>query len=211
VRRRLFTFFSTLSLLLCAAVCVLWARSHRVYEQFGRITPDHGAVIFRFAAGRVHFARHSYWDHTFSLDQSWEWHRVQTSWRWPMYVYQRAPDETFGFAHYVGSAWIWPGHLYPQVNTRALPPRSDPRWWRDDYRAWVVPHGFLAALTAALPLLWLVRRRPWRRRERRRGKGLCPSCGYDVRATPERCPECGAAAPASAAPVTDRRLADRST
>jgi hypothetical protein len=57
-------------------------------------------------------------------------------------------------------------------------------------------HGFvrlwpLAVLTAVLPAL-----RAWRAVKRRRatGPGKCRRCGYDLRATPDRCPECGTAA-----------------
>ncbi|MEZ0263310.1 MAG: hypothetical protein ACAI43_01175 [Phycisphaerae bacterium] len=44
-----------------------------------------------------------------------------------------------------------------------------------------------AALFAVLPTWWAIRRR----RRRLRPERACPGCGYDLRATPDRCPECG--------------------
>jgi hypothetical protein len=55
---------------------------------------------------------------------------------------------------------------------------------------WVVdaPHWFLIALLSAFPAWRLAAAR---RRSRRRRAGLCPTCGYDLRASAGRCPECG--------------------
>jgi hypothetical protein len=61
----------------------------------------------------------------------------------------------------------------------------------DGMRRWnlVLPLWFLATGAAAVPTGRLL----WRLAARRKVRlGLCPSCGYDLRGTPDRCPECGA-------------------
>jgi hypothetical protein len=53
----------------------------------------------------------------------------------------------------------------------------------------VLPFWFLVLFTAILPLSRLL----FRLRTKRDPHGLCRLCGYDLRATPDRCPECGTA------------------
>jgi hypothetical protein len=51
-----------------------------------------------------------------------------------------------------------------------------------------VPYWFCALALAAWPGAAV-----WRRARAGKRADLCPACGYDLRATPDRCPECGRA------------------
>ena len=81
----------------------------------------------------------------------------------------------------------WHGFVYQKW--------ADPNWY-PDHRAywqpryyWSIPYWFPVLITGVLPATALYHR--MRRRARRRPAGYCVTCGYDCRATPERCPECG--------------------
>ena len=67
-----------------------------------------------------------------------------------------------------------------------------------DVFAAALPDWLLLPLTSILPIRWV--RAALRLRKRRRSR-QCLHCGYDLRATAERCPECGLIAP----PMSDQK------
>jgi len=88
-------------------------------------------------------------------------------------------------------SWVF---RHPELWIRHQRPRK-PATSRDHvtgYRRVGVPSWFAAMLFAVPPALFW---RQARREQSRRKTNCCVSCGYDLRASKERCPECGTAIP----------------
>jgi hypothetical protein len=103
-------------------------------------------------------------------------------------VIPRSGGQSF-FLHFVHPTidWHLPGATF-QVKT------AD----RTHYHVLLVDDGAVAIILLLLPLVGIIDtsvalRRRWRRE--RNAQGYCAACGYDLRGTPDRCPECGTLAP----------------
>jgi hypothetical protein len=57
----------------------------------------------------------------------------------------------------------------------------------------LIPRWFIVLCCIPAPLIYCRKQLRAFASRRRGSKGLCRVCGYDLRATPDRCPECGAA------------------
>ena len=127
------------------------------------------------------------------------------------FVEYTRPDWKGGVRTTLGRVLVWREHLHYRTweskygSTRPSADDKDLSLWRvytfhnrsDVYwGGWevAVPFGYIVGLTLmplAIRVYLKLRRKP--------PPGLCARCGYDLRATPDRCPECGAVPTARAA------------
>jgi hypothetical protein len=206
VRRRLFTLCSIVSLLLCLAVCVLWVRSYWVVESLRHSWLSAGSdamrSVTRFAGTREGRA---------AVSVDWvNWRREPDG---PLE--RRHPGARWQLLQSVARSQQQAANArgFVSVRTNILPPmpplrgrsfagfslthEGTAKQYVDTGRyAVTAPCWSLAAATAACPAVWAA---SWRRRRRGRlmalaRQGICPTCGYDLRASRERCPECGTTA-----------------
>lgn len=184
MKRCLFNLVVAASLVLCVASAVLWVRSSYVDDLFfygaaggtyREIRSTDGIAFFRIVK---------------PCPVSYPFTRRSSTTGPPPFMPSRAG----------GDYWL-PGWLMLVKGVGAFGAPTAPQV---PWSGMMVYYRGPAIATALLPLLWLTLngRRTWQRitegyptRNRRLRAGLCPACGYDLRASIERCPECGAAIP----------------
>ena len=156
-RRRLFSFCSALSLLLCVAVCTLWVRSHLRGDDLQHSLNGETDLRFWTRPGSVFVTIGSIRDE-FVPEDGWK-HRSSPP--------DREGSRAFAFER-----------------TRVSTGYASAEYLTVGVRLWL-PASFFSILPAGV----VYRQMQFRRNQR---YGKCPVCGYDLRATPDRCPECGA-------------------
>ena len=184
MRRRLLNVLTALSLLLCAAAAAMWVRGYFVSDRFfwHAFEDDGDRTYWRYhlvlsGRGGVGLNR---------LVQSGSRPGYRESiLSHPMPTFRSTLPAAYPMFNVgVGDQPVWGGFKYGRFTTR------DPRRPRPRADGWqvVVPYWAITAVTAVAPAAWTWH---WRRRRRHHRAGLCPACGYYLRATPGRCPECG--------------------
>ncbi|HEY2585702.1 MAG TPA: zinc ribbon domain-containing protein [Tepidisphaeraceae bacterium] len=172
--RRLFTTAAVMSLLLCLATVALWVRSWSVADQvlggFGtpKLNPRTGEVEVSPAMAWSHYAGRLLISHFPAM----------VAYKTKQWAYRNPAVHTL--ISEVDNRVFWhPRLAFAGFRFATV---SDGEW------DLLVPDYAPAVLFAVTPLLWLALAL---RRKRSRAEGRCTSCGYDLRASMDRCPECG--------------------
>jgi hypothetical protein len=165
-----------LSVLLWVAAVMLWMRSRDVCDVVSHVS-DSRPVPSGLGPELVHIARFL----DFRSNQG-----TLTCEYGPLVSQEHAIDRST--RHTAKPARAIPFGFERRQRTTTLQRLGFDAIAEDNCTGFELPHWALAGLALVLPVGRAIF---WHRRRRRYAFGLCPACGYDCRATPDRCPECG--------------------
>jgi hypothetical protein len=209
--RHLFTLTCITSLLLCIATIALWVRSYRVGDAIvhgSRHDAPDGSRFVLFNSGVFSNRGILGWAH-YRLDltgpmASW-WADVMSSSNALTAGWQRTRSAPGSFKGLAAAPQLSRfGFIYDRQRNenemslgevRPQPHKSpNATYGATDQIHIAVPIWTAVLATGALPTLYFAGLRRRLRRRRLVREGRCPTCGYDLRATPDACPECGSVA-----------------
>lgn len=173
---------SALSLLLCFASIVLWIRSNLIYDALACEPYAGSGTQLMCLQGKLVFYHFKGYDNRLPEPGN-DFGFSRTS-----------PSSSAGIAWALEFDFAYGWHFWNRLGfnaaTRPIPTT------RTLITIISVPLWGLAGIFALLPAIRsLYIRRLRRVRLDRRLAGQCIDCGYDLRVTPDRCPECGAIQP----------------
>ncbi len=182
MRRRVFMLLSALSLSLFATTVALWARSYFAGDEVG-----HAWLNGRTCTVRELLVNSSRGEISVQLIRIDETPSEFASHQ------ARIGNARSLWRTGAAAAWDLGAGNWNKLGfgcRRSVGPATDGKttWGREVELTYAFPAWLPALLFAALPACWIVLRI---RAARRFGTGQCKACGYDLRATPGRCPECG--------------------
>ena len=167
MKRRVFNVLAGVSLVLCVATTGMWVRTYWREDQFQ--TASH-RYDFDTTPGRVwlNYSNPPYWGGIGYRVRPVRNDRFGQQFHGFFRIMPAPSGRSYAVCGFVYLTYLQPG-----------PP------WACRFKYVGVPFWFITLLAGTIPFAW------FQNRFTRKLPGQCVVCGYDLRATPDRCPECG--------------------